>query len=333
MSKLLPLVHLSLLRPILDGLRERGIDPESVAENAGLTEDAIMSGDGRVHVMVVHHFLEEAAAAAKDPTFAATVGLQLNPNGWPMIKNAVERARTLGDFLNIYVSQANEVSSSVVAYLEIRDKWAVFGERRLFKPAISPSQNDGFMASLSLSILKFALGRALDPAKVTIIVCNRTALPPEFSSFQLLQGDDMGFRIQFPSDWLAMDIDPGTPDSIPQSREGERSSERGFLQDFRSLLRQHVGGTPLSADRAAKLVAMSRSKLARRLSAFGSNISSEIKRVEIEFAQERLRSSKESIGEVAAALGYADAANFTRAFRRIVGKSPSDYRKNQTSIE
>ncbi len=57
MSKSLPLVSLSLLRPFLAALHGRGIDPEPIFEAAGLTEDAVMRDDVTVHVMVMHQFL------------------------------------------------------------------------------------------------------------------------------------------------------------------------------------------------------------------------------------------------------------------------------------
>ena len=41
-----------------------------------------------------------------------------------------------------------------------------------------------------------------------------------------------------------------------------------------------------------------------------------------------LRGSDASIEQIATALGYADAANFARAFQKWTGKSPSSFRKS-----
>jgi AraC-like DNA-binding protein len=327
--KSLPIVRLSVLRPIVTGIRDHGIDPGPVLSSSGLTEEAVFSDDASVHVMVVHQFLENAAAAVGDPTFAATIGLRIDTRGWPMLELALRKARTLGDFLSIYVSRANELASSVQSYLEIRDQYAVFGETRLFEPSILPAQNDGFMAALSYSILGRLLGWDLDPARITMSVCDPGALPDELAGVNRLTGDVMGFRIRFPSEWLALGIEES---AMATPVAGIRvTGTPGFLDGFRRLLEQVVGSGRIAADDAARLAQMSRGQLARRLRQFDTSISAEIAQVSLAFARDQLRHTRRPIGEIASALGYLDAANFARAFRKQTGQTPSEYRRESVS--
>lgn len=327
-SKPLPLVQLSLLRPLVQGLRERGIDAASVLESAGLTEAAVASGDAAVHVMVIHQFTEACARAVGDPTFCAGVGLQLSTNGWPMIAEARHSAQTLGDFLNIYVSRANEVSTSVTAYLDIRGDMASFGEERTFRPTIVPAQNDGFMIALALSILEGAMGPGLDASEMMLVICDPAVLPKRFRKYQVLRGDRMGFRIQFPSCWLTQPV-ASTEGSPRKSGKADRPSAQDFLLGVRSLFRQHVGEGGLDVERAALLVAMSRWKLARRLAAYDTDISSEIARAKWAFVEDRLKNSAQPMAEIAVSVGYSDPANFSRAYARAKGFSPRQFRKQQ----
>ena len=329
MSRSLPLVRLSVLRPLLEGLRERGIDPDSVLETVGLTEEAVQRDDEAVHVMVVHQFVENAATSARDKTFAASIGLRIDTSGWPMLQTAMSNARTLGDFLSIYVSASNQVASSVLAYVEVRGETAVFGEQRLFEPTIEPAQNDGFMAALAFSILRRALGEEFDPSKVSVVVCQPDVLPEAFSRCTCLAGDRMGFRIRFPSAWMALTVGP-LRDAEPSRRLSDDYSE-DFLCSFRKLLERRMGSGRVSAASAAELVAMQRGRLARRLSREGTDITTEIRRAEVAYAADQLSRSKRSIGDIAAALGYTDAANFARAFRKQTGMTPTQYRHDARS--
>lgn len=323
--KSLPLINLSLLRPLLAAVRDRGLDPEPVLESVGLTEDAIARDEEVVHVMVAHQFLENCAEFVGDPTFCALVGARLDPTGWPMIKSALSTGCSLADFLAIYISGANEVATSVTAYLDIRGERAVFGETRLFRPTILPAQNDGFMMGLTLSILHRALGHHLDPAKTTLVLCDPTVLPPRFAQFSRLKGDEMGFRIEFPSAWLVYTIhDHATAETVGKIEQTKETSQ--FLVDVRGLISRHIGDGGLKADDVASLVSMSRSKLARRLAQEGTSISKEIRSARLVVARERLLSTDEPVDAIAAALGYADPANFSRAFRDAEGMSPRAYR-------
>ena len=329
MSRSLPLVRLSVLRPLVRGLRESGVDPESVLATVGLTEEAVQDADEAVHVMVVHQFVENAATSARDKTFAASIGLRIDTSGWPMLQRAASEARTLGDFLNIYVSASNQVASSVLAYVEVRGETAVFGEQRLFEPTIEPAQNDGFMAALGFSILRRALAQHFDPSRITVVVCQPDVLPEAFSRCTCLAGDRMGFRIRFPSAWMALAVGP--LHHAEQKRRLSDDYSEGFLSSFRRLLERRMGSGRVSAANAAELVAMKRGQLARRLSREDTDITTEIRRAEVAYAADQLSRSKRSVGDIAAALGYTDAANFARAFRKHTGLTPTEYRRNTAS--
>lgn len=323
--KSLPLVQLSLLRPVVFALREQGYDPETVLESVGLTEDAVMHGDETVHVMVVHQFLEACAVAVEDKTFCTTVGARLDPAGWPMIESGLASGCSLADFLSVYVIGASSVASSVTAYLDIRGARAIYGETRLFRPTILPAQNDGFMVGLAISILRRALGDQLDTKKMTLVLCDPSVLPTSFSQYTRLKGDEMGFRIEFPSSWLVYSLQ-GDATAKQEIEAGRFSEVTTFLSDLRVLISRRIGEGGLTADQVAELVSMSRSTLSRRLAKEGTSISTELKHARLACARQWLSETDKSVDKIAADLGYADPSNFTRAFRKAEGLNPRLFR-------
>jgi AraC-like DNA-binding protein len=76
----------------------------------------------------------------------------------------------------------------------------------------------------------------------------------------------------------------------------------------------------------AEAMAMSRRTLTRRLSEEGSSLPQVQNEVRIEYAEWLLLNSQRSIAEIARKAGFTDAANFTRAYKRITGKTPTSAR-------
>ena len=70
--------------------------------------------------------------------------------------------------------------------------------------------------------------------------------------------------------------------------------------------------------------------LKRRLQEEEASFQQLVDQVRLERAQDLLRSTGMNLSQIADALGYADAANFTRAFKRWTGASPSHYRSAPT---
>lgn len=86
------------------------------------------------------------------------------------------------------------------------------------------------------------------------------------------------------------------------------------------------GGVP-SIDEMARRLHVSERTLKRRLAAEGTTYSDLVEEERRERAFLLLRSADLSIAEIADRLGYSDAANFTRAFRRWTGQSPRAFQK------
>lgn len=93
------------------------------------------------------------------------------------------------------------------------------------------------------------------------------------------------------------------------------------------LIDQHLGSWTLNARKLARLSGISRSALYRIFEPHGG-VARYIHRERLRRAHDTIeREMFCNIGNVAAALGFADASGFTRAFRKEFGYSPSELRQ------
>ena len=99
-----------------------------------------------------------------------------------------------------------------------------------------------------------------------------------------------------------------------------------FPEQVRSVLRSGLLTGHASADQVAALFSMHRRTLTRRLAAHGTSFTDLAEEGRFEFAQRMLGSTNLDITGIAAALDYADASAFTRAFRRWSGTTPAVWR-------
>lgn len=85
-------------------------------------------------------------------------------------------------------------------------------------------------------------------------------------------------------------------------------------------------GSIVSASEASRSLGLSVRTLQRQLDFEGNTFSKTLADVRHELATEMLQGSNKTIGEISAALGYTSVANFSRAFHRWTGVSPSEFR-------
>ena len=100
----------------------------------------------------------------------------------------------------------------------------------------------------------------------------------------------------------------------------------GFVHKLTRTLRNHADDGYLDIDSAARLVCMSVRTLQRNLAKAGLTYSKVVEYARFEAAAEMLARPDLKIIDIAYSLGYEDPSHFSRAFRRMIGQSPREFR-------
>jgi len=99
-------------------------------------------------------------------------------------------------------------------------------------------------------------------------------------------------------------------------------------RDAVEYIKEHLADPALSADRIADALFISRRRL-YQLFDDGDGVSGRIRQLRIDRARELLGDpahAVKGIGEISRQCGFANAAHFSRTFRKAVGETPRDYR-------
>ena len=100
----------------------------------------------------------------------------------------------------------------------------------------------------------------------------------------------------------------------------------GLVPSIEAFVTSLLGVEPPRIELVAEAAGMNPRTLQRRLAEARVSYGALVSQTRLRLARERLVASDEKIVDIALALGYADAAHFTRAFKRWTGLAPVVYR-------
>lgn len=108
-------------------------------------------------------------------------------------------------------------------------------------------------------------------------------------------------------------------------------SDKEFLNKVVTFVIKRVGQSDASIESLASDMCITRGYLNRKLKTItGMTTQQYVQRIRMEQARLVLEGQKEvSISELAMQCGFEDSTSFTRAFRRVFGKTPSQYREDR----
>jgi len=116
-------------------------------------------------------------------------------------------------------------------------------------------------------------------------------------------------------------------------RASTAQRRRDLYRDALEVIRRRHGDPDLSLARVAHEIATSRRQLQRALAeAGGTTFSRELQRARMDRAARLLLSGELPVQVVAGAVGYRQAAQFAKVFRRHHGVSPSRFRREPNQL-
>lgn len=111
------------------------------------------------------------------------------------------------------------------------------------------------------------------------------------------------------------------------------SSDSGQWGDYIKMMLREAQGELLTLEELARRLKISVRTLDRYLKKEELNFRELSQQLRFERACELLRAPGATVVQVALQLGFSDAANFSRAFRRVMGVSPSEYQQNPGALK
>ena len=188
-----------------------------------------------------------------------------------------------------------------------------------------------FALAAAVETIRSYAGVAWTPARMATppLAAGDHSIPRLFSDVPTVS-DELCHWVEVPRCHLG--LEPLQPASVVGSGARDRLSRKNQLNPahlpavLSGILKTYVPSGAPTVELIADQVGLSPRTLKRRLQSYGKTYSGLLGETRFGLAREMLDAGDYSITEIAFDLGYGSASNFARAFRRMAGVTPTQYR-------
>jgi AraC-like DNA-binding protein len=304
---------------------------EQILAEAGVDLELFENPDNSISFDSVGRLLDLSAKKTGIPHFGLLVA-----------ENA--ETRTLGDLIELatYAPNAGSALYSMIVHVCINDRGGVptlhvnNGIARLGYAIYVPVQKGirlVYSASLAIicNIMRALCGESWAPSEVLFSHSRPADIKPYETFFQaplIFEADEDA--LVFPEHWLFHALP--NPDKSQHDMTVDRLNtiEAGMgidlLEEMRSVIRPLIVSQSCKIEQVAGILSMHPRTLNRRLKELNTSFREIIGEMRYEIAKQMLRDEGISILKISNTLSYSDPSEFTRAFKRWSGMTPSAWR-------
>lgn len=320
---------------LVDILGEEGISAESALAGSGIEPAQVGNPATRVSARQTLAVFANAQRLSQDPALALRAGKRIHVThlglyGYALLSSATPRDAI--DFAIRYRPLASPLIGLDFAEISGHPAWTFSDIRGLGIDSDLFRFVMEFQLGTQLSLHADILGDAVVPSEVRAVY----AAPPHAERYQMLLGCPARFKqtrneLRFDAACMTRKLTYANPITAALVREtcdqllAGLHAKSGLASRVSGLLLENPGQFP-DIETVAGALHMTSRTLRRKLQMQGASYQAILTDVRKQLAINYLRQTRMTTEDIAATLGFSDAANFRHAFKKWSGKTPGEYR-------
>lgn len=309
-----------------------GHDPAECFDEIGVTHEQLQDPKTRLpyeNFDYIHHYLQRVI---DDPCAGLNVPSFWHPSTFGVLGYAMLTSHTIRESLERLVRYQKAFASESELFMEETDKGLLLRQKYLrYQTGEFPIVVDAGLATW-VHICRFNYPDVLDPVEVNLV----REKPEQAGRYYAFFRCPVNFSQEVNNFILPIEaVDQPVPSAnlkLAQMHdrvlkeylaEQERSD---LVSQVRESIIQQLPSGDANKDQVAKDLLMSTRTLQRRLGDEGTSFNAILNETRKKLAQQYIQDDSLPIKEISYLLGFSEAANFTRAYKRWTGMTPSDDR-------
>jgi AraC-like DNA-binding protein len=323
------------LAAIFDVLVDQGCPAAEILRDVNLTVEQVHSPKSRISLAELITACKNAIRISSDPHLPYRIGTSIHISAYGMYGFAIlccpDFRKAMG-FAELYHTLAAPLATIEFAEENGVASWVIEPNAgSAADPQIYRFITE-MQIGIHISLMRDVMGPAFVPDQISLSYpdAHDFRLPAEQIGCRLDQASGTN-RIVFGSAWLDQAANLGNKTTYPavlalcDDLLDDLKSRVGIAGEIRALLLRNIANPPTLAA-IAKQLEMSDRSLRRQLQEQGISFRGLLDELRMQIALKYLTRTTLANEDIALALGFSDAANFRRAFRRWTDKSPSEIR-------
>ncbi|MEJ2364582.1 MAG: AraC family transcriptional regulator [Deltaproteobacteria bacterium] len=313
-------------------LESYGIDPEPLFREMGLNPELMKRPEGRYRLDGIDSLWRKASEIIDDPCFGLKAAEFWHPSNFGALGYAMLASNTLRTALERVDRYHRFLSDE--RFIELIETEEGLTYTLIFSHEKSdiPARNDAILA-VTMSVCRTNYIEDLAPVSVTF------THPKPSCSAKFYEYFRSPVLFEAPANSLTLPIeavDKSLPGSNPQLAElndqvmieylAQLDDDR-IAEKVKAVMIDQLPSGKVTDENVAQALYMSSRTLQRQLQSDGTTFNTLLNEIRRDLAQKYLRDQDTSMTEIAFLLGFSESSAFSRAFKRWIGVTPSQYRQ------
>lgn len=322
----------------LEGYRnlvlELGHDPAPLLLKAGIDPQVLDQPDRLIATTAYRQALNIAARQTNQPHFGLMLSQRqtfekLGPVGY-LVRHAPNLSVSIDRLIRFFKTH----DAGSMSGIEVADGTALWTHRLSGVDDESAIQQTELAMGLACRFVRSALAEQWCPERALF----EHAPPRDIGLFSRVFRCPVHFdqaitALEFPASDLLLPLRSSDPGLFQILEHHVEQIDSRIAEDLparvRSAIQQNIESGPVRLELIADKLGLSRHALQGQLRSAGTSFQVQLDDVRFELGRRYLRETRLAISEIAAILGYAEPAVFTRAFARRAGQTPRRWRQIQ----